>query len=318
MSKKIKRYIYENGHLFKKYTENESNQAELNKNINDEYSRNNFDNYNIEFPKLEIKNNNNNNYKIFSTQIDEDILNENNKEESEKKNKSISEEKIKVEKLKKDKENNFKSIETNPSLRRNPKLLRKLNQTKLSSQIQKICKYLYTSPRKSNKDNIKFKIAEKENEFIKSLKKNYLVDEDLINNQLYRNKIIKNKINQSNQNFFNSNRNINNNIISDNDFIKKYYNEENTNTIDIEKLTSYKFENYSRNKPKYKHPQLYKLKLKEEDNDVKLPPIKTGNQTPIELTQFIPIKKGIKKEEQRNEYMNYKIMRYNRLEGFHI
>ena len=184
MSKKIKRYIYENGHLFKKYTENESSQAELNKNINDEYSRNNFDNYNIEFPKLEIKNNNNNNYKIFSTQIDEDILNENNKEESEKKNKSISEEKIKVEKLKKDKENNFKSIETNPSLRRNPKLLRKLNQTKLSSQIQKICKYLYTSPRKSNKDNIKFKIAEKENEFIKSLKKNYLVDEDLINNQL--------------------------------------------------------------------------------------------------------------------------------------
>jgi hypothetical protein len=318
MSKKIKRYIYENGHLFKKYTENESSQAELNKNINDEYSRNNFDNYNIEFPKLEIKNNNNNNYKIFSTQIDEDILNENNKEESEKKNKSISEEKIKVEKLKKDKENNFKSIETNPSLRRNPKLLRKLNQTKLSSQIQKICKYLYTSPRKSNKDNIKFKIAEKENEFIKSLKKNYLVDEDLINNQLYRNKIIKNKINQSNQNFFNSNRNINNNIISDNDFIKKYYNEENTNTIDIEKLTSYKFENYSRNKPKYKHPQLYKLKLKEEDNDVKLPPIKTGNQTPIELTQFIPIKKGIQKEEQRNEYLNYKIMRYNRLEGFHI
>ena len=318
MSKKIKRYIYENGHLFKKYTENESSQAELNKNINDEYSRNNFDNYNIEFPKLEIKNNNSNNYKIFSTQIDEDILNENNKEESEKKNKSISEEKIKVEKLKKDKENNFKSIETNPSLRRNPKLLRKLNQTKLSSQIQKICKYLYTSPRKSNKDNIKFKIAEKENEFIKSLKKNYLVDEDLINNQLYRNKIIKNKINQSNQNFFNSNRNINNNIISDNDFIKKYYNEENTNTIDIEKLTSYKFENYSRNRPKYKHPQLYKLKLKEEDNDVKLPPIKTGNQTPIELTQFIPIKKGIQKEEQRNEYLNYKIMRYNRLEGFHI
>jgi len=318
MSKKIKRYIYENGHLFKKYTENESSQAELNKNINDEYSRNNFDNYNIEFPKLEIKNNNNNNYKIFSTQIDEDILNENNKEESEKKNKSISEEKIKVEKLKKDKENNFKSIETNPSLRRNPKLLRKLNQTKLSSQIQKICKYLYTSPRKSNKDNIKFKIAEKENEFIKSLKKNYLVDEDLINNKLYRNKIIKNKINQSNQNFFNSNRNINNNIISDNDFIKKYYKEENTNTIDIDKLTSYKFENYSRNKPKYKHPQLYKLKLKEEDNDVKLPPIKTGSQTPIELTQFIPIKKGIQKEEQRNEYLNYKIMRYNRLEGFHI
>ena len=318
MSKKIKRYIYENGHLFKKYTENESNQAELNKNINDEYSRNNFDNYNIEFPKLEIRNNNNNNYKIFSTQIDEDILNENNKEESEKKNKSISEEKIKVEKLKKDKENNFKSIETNPSLRRNPKLLRKLNQTKLSSQIQKICKYLYTSPRKSNKDNIKFKIAEKENEFIKSLKKNYLVDEDLINNQLYRNKVIKKKINQSNQNFFNSNRNINNNIISDNDFIKKYYNEENTNTIDIEKLTSYKFENYSRNRPKYKHPQLYKLKLKEEDNDVKLPPIKTGNQTPIELTQFIPIKKGIQKEEQRNEYVNYKLMRYNRLEGFHI
>ena len=318
MSKKIKRYIYENGHLFKKYTENESNQAELNKNINDEYSRNNIDNYNIEFPKLEIRNNNNNNYKIFSTQIDEDILNENNKEESEKKNKSISEEKIKVEKLKKDKENNFKSIETNPSLRRNPKLLRKLNQTKLSSQIQKICKYLYTSPRKSNKDNIKFKIAEKENEFIKSLKKNYLVDEDLINNQLYRNKVIKKKINQSNQNFFNSNRNINNNIISDNDFIKKYYNEENTNTIDIEKLTSYKFENYSRNRPKYKHPQLYKLKLKEEDNDVKLPPIKTGNQTPIELTQFIPIKKGIQKEEQRNEYVNYKLMRYNRLEGFHI
>ena len=92
-------------------------------------------------------------------------------------------------------------------------------------------------------------------------------------------------------------------------------------TIDNDKLTSYKFENLFRNMKRYKHPQLYKLKnitKKAEENDIKLPPIKTGNQSPIELTECIPMKKGITKGEQRKEYFYYKVMRLNRLEGFHI
>ena len=320
MSKKKspKRYIYENGHLIVKNIENESNHLE--QNIFEDNSKfNNNININIEFPLLSNKNNNSNNiYRIFSTQIDENNVNENKNEESSK-NKSLSEDKNKEDIINKDKDFNFRSIETNQPVSRNPRLLRKLNQSKLSSDIQKMCQYLYTSPRKNTKENIKFKIIEKESEYIKTLKKNYLVDEDLINNYKYRNRIIKTKNNQSNQNIIKSNKNINNNILSDNEVIKKYY-DQNRNTIDINKLTRYRFENYSRIIPKYKHPQLYELKIanKEEDNDIKLPPIKIDNKTPIELTEFIPIKKGISKEEQRNEYLHYKIMRSYRLEGFHI
>lgn len=316
MSKKIspKRYIYENGVLILKYN-HDSTQT----NINDEYSSRNINqNLNIEFPILNQKTNNN--YKIFSTQINEDILNENKKEESNK-NLSFIDDEDNTNKEDKD-YNNLKSIEVNQNhiRKKNPIYIRKLNRLKLSSDIKKICKYLYTSPRKNHQDNIKFKLFEKENEYISHLKnKNYLFDEDLINKQAYRNRIKKKNF-SSNQNIFDNN--IKKNILTENEIIKKYYKEENSNTIDINKLTSYKFEHFKRNIPRYKHPRLYRLKNinKDEDKntDVKLPPIKIGNQTPIELTEFIPVKKGIRKEEQRNEYIHYKIMRTNRLEGFHI
>ena len=278
----------------------------------------------------------NNNYKIFTTEIEEEIQTENKKEEL-KKNISFREEN-KVEDNNKDNKdnnsnkedqdyNNFKSIGINPSYnRRHPKFIKKTNQAKISSDIQNICKYLYTSPRKSNKDNIKFQIFEKENEYIKNLPKNYLVDEKLINKQTYRNRIKNRKNKSSNQNILLNNkniyRNIKKNILSNDEIIKKHYNEEKTYTINTDKLTSFKFENYKRNLPRFKHPQIYRLKNinKEEEinNDVKLPLIKGGNQSPIELTEFIPIKKGIRKEEQRNEYLYYKISRVNHLEGFHI
>ena len=336
MAKRIspKRYLYDNGVLILKNKDNDLTNK-LNEAFLEQSSRNNNKINNIDFPLLSQKKINNN-YKIFTTEIEEEIQTENKKEEL-KKNISFREEN-KVEDNNKDNKdnnsnkedqdyNNFKSIEINPSYnRRHPKFIKKTNQAKISSDIQNICKYLYTSPRKSNKDNIKFQIFEKENEYIKNLPKNYLVDEKLINKQTYRNRIKNRKNKSSNQNILLNNkniyRNIKKNILSNDEIIKKHYNEEKTYTINTDKLTSFKFENYKRNLPRFKHPQIYRLKNinKEEEinNDVKLPLIKGRNQSPIELTEFIPIKKGIRKEEQRNEYLYYKISRVNHLEGFHI
>ena len=193
MAKRIspKRYLYDNGVLILKNKDNDLTNK-LNEAFLEQSSRNNNKINNIDFPLLSQKKINNN-YKIFTTEIEEEIQTENKKEEL-KKNISFREEN-KVEDNNKDNKdnnsnkedqdyNNFKSIGINPSYnRRHPKFIKKTNQAKISSDIQNICKYLYTSPRKSNKDNIKFQIFEKENEYIKNLPKNYLVDERLINKQ---------------------------------------------------------------------------------------------------------------------------------------
>ena len=205
MSKRIspKRYIYENGNLIIKYNENESTQVDVNKNIEyfiEEDSKKN------KYPGFSPKNIIHNNYKIFSTELDGDILNDIKKNDS-KKNKSFNNgyESYDNNKEEKKEDNdynneytNYKSIEINPSnIRKNPRLLKKMNHSKISSDIERMCKYLYTSPRK-NENNIKFKMFEKESEYVKELtKKNYLVDEDLINKQTYRNKIKRRKNNQS-------------------------------------------------------------------------------------------------------------------------
>ena len=330
MSKRIspKRYLYDNGVLILKTKDNDST-YKLNEAFIEQSSRNDNTNINIDLPLLDQKKINNN-YKIFTTEIEEEIQTFNIKEELKKNIGYIEENKEEDNNKdnnnnKEDKEdknyNNFKSIEVNPSYNhRHSKFIRRANQSKIFSDIQNICKYLYTSPRKSNKDNIRFQIFEKENEYIKNLPKNYLVDEGLINKQAFRNKIKDRKNKSSNQDII-LNKNIyRNNILSNEEMIKKHYNEEITKTINIDQLTSFKFENYKRYLPRFKHPQIYRLKNinKEEENEIKLPPIKGGNQSPIELTEFIPIKKGIKKEEQRNEYLYYKISRVNRLEGFHI
>ena len=330
MSKRIspKRYLYDNGVLILKTKDNDST-YKLNEAFIEQSSRNDNTNINIDLPLLDQKKINNN-YKIFTTEIEEEIQTFNIKEELKKNIGYIEENKEEDNNKdnnsnKEDKEdknyNNFKSIEVNPSYNhRHPKFIRRANQSKIFSDIQNICKYLYTSPRKSNKDNIRFQIFEKENEYIKNLPKNYLVDEGLINKQVFRNKIKDRKNKSSNQDII-LNKNIyRNNILSNEEMIKKHYNEEITKTINIDQLTSFKFENYKRYLPRFKHPQIYRLKNinKEEENEIKLPPIKGGNQSPIELTEFIPIKKGIKKEEQRNEYLYSKISRVNRLEGFHI
>lgn len=318
-------------------------------------------NFKLEYPMLSplsnINNNNKINSKIFKTQIDEDIKKENKNIETDNDLYNYIEvneyETINNEDIDKDindndndnnnnnvneyssneyndnNNNNFKSLEVNPSyIRRNQRLQRKINQSKISSQIEKICKYLYTSPKKNDKDNIRFKMYEKENEYIKKLKKNYLVNEDLINKQTYRNRIKRNQSNKSNEFLYNNNqlyKYLNNNILNDKEIIKKYYDNQNSslnsNTIDIEKLTRIRFENYSRNYPRYRHPQIYRLKSgnkSSDENDIKLPPIKTGNQNHIELNEYIPEKKGNKKSDQRKEYVVYKIMRINRPQKFHI
>jgi hypothetical protein len=200
-----KRYIYENGNLVIKEMKDESNQISLKKKIIEEfyevqpkknyqsllenYKSNNILNIKLQYPKLSPINNNqgnNKNNKIFSTEIDNKIGGSPRIEEIEKK--------IMMNYLKESDENdnandedndyninNLKSLEINPSyIRRNPKFKRILEQSKISSQIEDICKYMYTSPRKNDEDNIRFKMHEKENEYIKHLTKNYLVDEDLI------------------------------------------------------------------------------------------------------------------------------------------
>ena len=328
MSKRISpnRYIYDNGRLIRKTNDNEPGKVDLDKNIEllfEDDSRKNNKLFKLEYPMLN-QNNIINNNNIFPTQLNGDALNEKTKKES-KKNFSFNNEYEFSDNNNEEKNeekdynsayDNLKSIENNPtSPRANLKLLHKIRQSKISNDIEKICRYLYKSD-----NNIKYKIFQKEKEFVKELmKKNYLIDEDLINKQSYRNKIKRKKYNKSNLNIFNIVKH--RNILSDNDLINKYYNKEVLKTIDLDKLTSYKFENFNRNIPRYKHPQLYKLKKikrRDEENNIILPPIKTGNQSPIEFTECIPIKKGINKSEQRKEYFYYKVMRNNKLEGFHI
>ena len=336
-----------------KEMEDESNRIALKKKINENfyeiepkknyqsllenYKSNNKLNIKLQYPKLSPinnnKTNNNKNYKIFSTEIDDQIGGSPKIEEIEKKilmnyrNKNeYKNSKIDDNEYKDDNDyniNDLKSLEINPLyIRRNHQFKRMMEQSKISSQIEDICRYMYTSPRKNDEDNIRFKIYEKENEYIKHLTKNYLVDEDVIKRnspRKIRNIMKKNRSNQNN--YLINNNNMNN--LNDDEIIKQYYDKQNSNTIDAEKLTSLRFENYSRYYPKYKHPIIYKLKSgnkisKNDDKNNKLPPIRTGCQNSIDLSDFIPIKKGITKPEQRMEYCHYKIMRNNRLEIFHL
>jgi hypothetical protein len=346
-----KRYIYENGNLVIKEMKDESNQISLKKKIIEEfyevqpkknyqsllenYKSNNILNIKLQYPKLSPINNNqgnNKNNKIFSTEIDNKIGGSPRIEEIEKK--------IMMNYLKESDDNdnendedndyninNLKSLEINPSyIRRNPKFKRILEQSKISSQIEDICKYMYTSPRKNDEDNIRFKMHEKENEYIKHLTKNYLVDEDLIKKNSLRknrgNNMIKKNISIE-SNFIPNNKNKNtSNSLNDDEIIKQYYDKQTSNTIDVEKLTSLRFENYSRNYPRYKHPKIYRLKsgnkiIKDSEKSL-LPPIRNGGYNSIDLSDFIPVKKGITKPEQRKEYFHYKIMRNKRPEIFHL
>ena len=345
-----KRYIYENGSLVLKEMKDESIQIALKKKINEEfyevgpkknyqsllenYKNNNKLNIKLQYPKLNPINNNKSsnikNKKIFSTEIDNKIGGSPRIEEIEKK---IIMNYLNENDDKEDDEDNdynidnLKSLEINPSyIRRNPKFKRILEQSKISSQIEDICKYMYTSPKKDDEDNIKFKMYEKENEYIKRLTKNYLVDEDLIRKNSRRrnrdnNMIKKNQSIESNFIPINNNKN-NSNSLNDDEIIKKYYDKQTSNTIDIENLTSLRFENYNRNYPRYKHPKIYRLKsgnkiIKDSEKSL-LPPIRYGCQNSIDLSDFIPVKKGITKPEQRKEYFHYKIMRNNRPEVFHL
>ena len=348
-----KRYIYENGNLVINDMKDESNQIALKKKIHEafyevepkknyqsllqNYKNNNILNIKYQYPKLNPINNDkslsNKNNKIFSTEIDNKIGDSPKKEEIEKKiimnyiNENDDNENNKDEDYK---INNLKSLEINPSyIRRNPKLKRVLEQSKISSQIEDICKYMYTSPRKNDEDNIRFKMHEKENEYIKHLTKNYLVDEDLIKKNSPRrnrdNNMIKNKNNISIESGFMPNNNNNKNTsnsLNDDEIIKQYYDKQTSNTIDVEELTSLRFENYSRNYPRYKHPKIYRLKsgnkiIKDSEKSL-LPPIRNGGYNSIDLSDFIPVKKGITKPEQRKEYFHYKIMKNNRPEVFHL
>jgi hypothetical protein len=207
--------------------------------------------------------------------------------------------------------------------RNNLKVIKKPRKATLYWQIEQICKHFYLNQDNDDKENIFSEMYQKENEYVKNLNKNFLNNDDIIfkRKYSYRNfsRLIKYSLSEKNNSFNHYKTKINksykSNKKNNEEIIKKYFDEENKKPIDIKKRTKYNFENYGIDSYRYKHPQIYKLKI---EDKVKLPSINKSKKVPIELANIIPIKKGINKEEKVNEYKFYKIMKNNRLKKFHV
>ena len=199
--------------------------------------------------------------------------------------------------------------------------LKKLDKLKLYSQIEEICTHLYLSPTNENKESIFEKMYNKEFEYVKKLKKNYLLKNALITRKnSYRN--LSNLIKHNNSYNNKSNPKVTHNRnkvhkLKDDEIIKNYHSQKQYKTINIKKGDKYNFENYGIDSYTYRHPQIYKLNIQKK---IQLPFIekKKKRKESIELTNFIPIKKGINREEQRNEYAYYNVLKNKRLKKFHI
>ena len=87
------------------------------------------------------------------------------------------------------------------------------------------------------------------------------------------------------------------------------------NTIDNKKRINSNYKNIRINSYNQKYSYVHQLKS---EDKLRLPAIKSSKKYPIELTNLIPIKKGIKREDNLNEYMFYKVMKSNRLSKFHL
>jgi len=207
--------------------------------------------------------------------------------------------------------------------RNNLKVIKKPRKATLYWQIEQICKHFYLNQDNDDKENIFSEMYQKENEYVKNLNKNFLNNDDIIfkRKYSYRNfsRLIKYSLSDKNNSINHYKTKINksykSNKKNNEEIIKNDFDEENKKSNDIKKRTKYNFENYGINSYRYKHPQIYKLKI---EDKVKLPSINKSKKVPIELANIIPFKKGINKEEKVNEYKFYKIMKNNRLKKFHV
>ena len=205
----------------------------------------------------------------------------------------------------------------------NLKVIKKPKKATLYWQIEQICKHFYLNQDNDNKENIFSEMYQKEKEYVKNLNKKYLNNDDILfkRKYSYRNfsRLIKNSLSDRSNSFNHYktkiNRSYKSNKKNNEEIIKKYFDEENKKPNNIKKGTKYNFENYGINSYRYKHPQIYKLKI---EDKVKLPTINKTKKFPVELANIIPIKKGINKEEKINEYKFYKIMKNNRLKKFQL
>ena len=303
MDKKLnpKKFIYDNGLKTKK---DQSNQVYLSYS-NDQLNSDEM-NLKYDYPLIYQNKHGINKNKIFTTEIDKDpkkdsfdsemndmflkevytsIMTDNNNN--------------KIQKIK-----NIKSCSCK-------KKLSELCKFNIMTEVEKICNHLYNSIEKKD---------EKNEEYIKLLKKNYLYDQTLVNPYLDKERILfkkfkyKNLI-QRNNNKFKKYKNLKDNKT---DIINKYNNDNfrELNKDELEQLTRFKFENYGIKSPTIKHPQLYKLKF--DNKNLILPPIKSSNNRPVELSDFIPEIKIVDKDEKRKEYMDYKDLVSQRSRHFHI
>ena len=326
-----KRFIYNNGLLIPKKIEKVTQNDDIIQGNENEYkiinlSRNGnlFEPPNI-MPKIflsEIKEGSN----VQSQEEDEKIIYECNNINKETQTNSI----FQVNNIN---DINYSSNELSKNLEDESNLFNKrkinlINNPKKATlywQIEQICKHLYLSQSNDNKENIFSEMYQKENEFVKNFNKMYLNNEDLMLKRKYsvRNfsRLSKDNLSNKNNSFKHYKVKINKSYKSNKkggeEIINKYYSEEKKKSIDNIKRTKYSYENYGINSYKYKHPQIYKLKILDKEK-MKLPIIKKINKIPVELAKVIPVKKGINKEEQVNEYKFYKVMKNNRLNKFNV
>ena len=210
---------------------------------------------------------------------------------------------------------------------KNIKIITKPKKSQLYQQIEQICKHFYLNQSNTSKNNIYNEMYQKENEYVKNLKKNYLSNEDLIlrRKHSYKNfsRLIKHNLSVQNNSVKNSqiknNNSFKSNKISEEKIspeqMKKYYDEDMKNTIDNKKRINSNYKNIRINSYNQKYSYVHQLKS---EDKLRLPAIKSSKKYPIELTNLIPIKKGIKREDNLNEYMFYKVMKSNRLSKFHL
>ena len=317
-----KRFIYVNGSLIPKKID-KSTQSDFLSQKNEKYyeiinlsTNNNKNNEELLIPKINFDFNKQS--PTFQTQLEENIIYDNNTINQKSQanitshyNKTINNESSK----------DIDIVKSSSIKKDNNIFIKKLNKIKLYSQIKKLCKHLYLEPKSEEKENIFEKMYTKEYEYVKNLNKDYLLRSNLmIKKNSFRNlsRSVKNNIyNNNNHSKINYSRNKSHkiNTLSNEEIIKKYYSQPKYKTVDIKEGDKYKFENYGISSYTYKHPQIYKLKS---EKNIKLPFIKKKQKTPIELTNIIPIKKGINREEQRNEYAYYNVLKHKRLKKFQI
>ena len=328
-----KRFIYRNGILIPKTSEKgiQSDIIFQEKDNNYKYVNQSRNGNLINIPNLmpniflsEIKKN-----AISKSQEDEEKkINEfNNINEETQTNSDFQKNNNKNNDLNTDINNNFEKDNNFNNNIKNLKIFTRPKKSMLYQQIEQICQHLYLNQNNTNKNSVFNEMYQKENEYIKNLKKNYLSNEDLIlrRKHSYRNfsRLINHSLSVQSNSVKNSkirnNKSYKSSKISEeninSEIKKKYFDEDMKNTTNNKNEVSHKHNINIINSYMNKYQIVNKIKG---DEKMKLPAIKSSKKLPIELSNLIPIKKGIKREDNLNEYMFYKVMKSNRLKKFHL